>query len=340
MPKDKANYALVLGDRKGDEQYLYPIDSANATATSLQEFTKAFATLPKQGTVVAAHKLKLAAEVYGQTLPTDFPMQFLQEKYPEYTGNNVIMVDDLSALALMEKKASSEDGKPSSEDVYHIMGRYPVFDGESAKLASVYFEAHACQMTTEEKRHYAVDFVKIANKIGVDIPYSIKKYAGETLNPNFDAYIEKRLFALDHVKEAQLVQEDLEEFMHQYLLEKVEFPKQASTSLLKTAYQYLSANKNKYDPERLAQVVGYLDKVAGLKRQVPNYVISTLSMYKESPEEEKVASVNIGGRTVTKEHIDWEKAAAVLDDISITKIGSDIRHLQGLPPSILRLILK
>ena len=74
-------------------------------------------------------------------------------------------------------------------NLYALPGRYPIDSYAQVKAASAYFGEHYKLFAPEERREYAVNLMKQASAMAIDVPDIARKYGAQGLAPEFEIKI-------------------------------------------------------------------------------------------------------------------------------------------------------
>lgn len=220
-------YALIVMDKRASQHKLFPTNTKDSTMESCVEFNNYCNDLGPGEQQKAAHFLKKACKTWGLAVPPVVEDYAPSKAEVGYSNMHQAEVP----LAPLHKQASPQYQHFALERV----GRFAIDTPELVKAASSYFDKHWGEFTPSDRRDFARAVGHRADTLGVPVGDHINKFASDSYNPNLPGELSLRR---SNVRDEQM----------------------------KSAYTKLWGHKGDLNVDQFADLLGKLDKKAGIDR--------------------------------------------------------------------------
>ena len=191
-------YALVMIEDGKVLQKFATADPGNTWLSTLY-FARTKSNLPIEAQKVAAANLIEACDAFEIEIP-----DFLYEVADGPPDTNLVDVTGLTPPSILKTASVVADAAARNDEVQYAIERadgtkyFPIGDAESVSTAMDYFEREHRNFVPRERREFAVKVAHLAAKGQLPMPDSLRKYAGEGINPDFEDCLLVRLTHLQH----------------------------------------------------------------------------------------------------------------------------------------------
>lgn len=166
-------YALIIVHPDGTREPRFPLNTKENVHRSLEELEKD-ASLTQEERETAGYFLSQSAELFKVACGCG--------KFPAKKTNYVFR----------KKQALPTDYEKKAYSFHALPGKYPIDTPQLVKRASAYFREHYRDFEPYERRMYAFNVKRQADKLNVPVDEMIEKYASDSFSPMIDYNLQRR----------------------------------------------------------------------------------------------------------------------------------------------------